>query len=109
MHPEAPLTRTEIVAVFGLLADLAKQAGENRLVHGGVAFGALGGLVFFSQLPLFVGASLLAILCIRRLAFSPLIASKLAPTLLSAVTWRQLQITGNQHQLTMRIAPFAQA
>ena len=54
MHPEAPLTGTEVVAVFGLLADLAEQASENRLVHGGVAFGALRGLVFFSQLFFFL-------------------------------------------------------
>ena len=50
MHPEAPLAGTEVVAVFGFLADLTKQAGENRFVHCGVAFAALGGLVFFGQL-----------------------------------------------------------
>ncbi|MNP07702.1 hypothetical protein D3C76_997400 [compost metagenome] len=65
MHPETPLTGAQVVAVFGLLADLAEQAGKNRLVQ----FRVVGRL--------FVDA--------------------------------QLQVTADQAQLPMGIAPFTQA
>ncbi|MNP36207.1 hypothetical protein D3C76_1295770 [compost metagenome] len=98
MNPETPLARAEVVALFRLLTDLAEQAGEDRLVHGGVIDVAprlLTGLFF-------VGASLLAMLLLGAL-----IASKLAPTFL--LFREQLQLPADQHQLAMRIAPLAQA
>ena len=35
MNPETPLTGAEVIALLGLLPDLAEQAGENRLVQFG--------------------------------------------------------------------------
>jgi len=50
MHPEAPLARAEEVALLGLVADLAEQAGEDRLVYSRVALGLLRRLAGFGLL-----------------------------------------------------------
>jgi len=50
VYPEASLSRTEKVALLGLVANLAEQAGEDRLVHRRVALGLLRRLAGFGLL-----------------------------------------------------------
>ncbi len=104
MHPEAPLAGPEKIALLGSLADLAEQAAENRLVHSRVTLGTLRRLAGFGLLTqdhvdLGVGGRLHRAL--RRLAAVRCLGAGLAGC--------QLQILGQQHQLAMGIAPFAQA
>src|SRR5690606_17145350 len=111
VHPETPLASAEEVTVFSLLADLAEQASENRLVHGGVAFGAQGGFSGFGLLielgvELGIGGGFYRRAGLGR-SCSTLIARWLAPTGFGAPG--QLQLTADQRELAMGIAPFAQA
>ncbi|MNZ85756.1 hypothetical protein D3C78_1045590 [compost metagenome] len=110
VNPETPLARTKVIALLRLLADLAEQAGEDRLVHGGIVDIANR---LLSDL-LFVGASLLAIGCpTRHLARrGTRFASKgwgapLVPTF--RALREQLQLAADQRQLPVRIPPFTQA
>lgn len=100
MQPEAALAGAVVVALLGLLADLAEQAGEQCLVHGGVVLQGLRVL-----LALVLGGDGLAGTLVQ-LARHHGRGDRLRRF---QRVERQLEVAAGQQQLAVGVAPFAQA
>src|SRR3990167_1059900 len=93
MNPETPLTGAEVITLLGLLADLAEQARENRLVQ----FGKVRRRGVIAQLQLLADQAELAV------GVTPLAQAQVIEEVLPAPA---AQRTGTQRQaLLLEAAP----